>query len=844
MQLDAVLRAPAAPPPQPGPGADASAVTVSLPASIIVDFGPAGGAITTLPDFAVTVYGTAVNLSRNDVAPTFDPDLQQILVPANVTQASFPVAQDQSQLLSLSGTAPIASGAWALPVMTAAPPPGTALGAGSVAIAVGAGVTAGWTGISQTTAPQSAVILASPGRIGVVLQIAAQPFAETLQLWPEAGGTRNASVEFDYPAQFTLFYSAQPGQETLSFTGSASAHLDRPLQADGTRFALPIPACSQTLVLTAAGLQVTLGGGLQIPPNDPLVPLALENALLQVRTPRSFLLTGALAGAAVTSGSATLDFPLHAIVPILPDPYACSRPAIDIAAQQQQDLGELTGTVTWASPAPPELAFSYQPTAGAPPPELPRLLDVSGNADQLGVLSASSDVPSGLTIAGSTLQAPGGTMALFTVPEISWEPMVLDPSSPAPPGSTTSPDDGGVSAIFVRTVQLIPVSPAVVASAFIAGVAAGEPAAADLTLPFGILAHISDFTGATFDLNQPVFPGPLTGGIQIRMQPPSPETVNAAFAGSAAVTAPYGVNVLGTDVASFFNQEFSGSTPSVPVRRYDFSGYGASVFSDWRDLNPAPAAVIKAQFDVFGGRTAYEVVEIQSLIYPPIISVVRTVTIERTDLGGILRHDTGWQPASDGRYAFPNPTSFDVHPGAVTAMVNVRNIREAGPVFPAGAPANTATWRPVLFDADVELNGSITIDSGASGPNTVASHDMTGYLLETVNFTPSADDVAALLAANPAGGPVSCTVTIAGSGAQLRASGVDITGFLNGTTPARLSAPCAAARSCRRTGRGASRSGPPRAPRRPCRSIPASRYRWCRTRRSPRCGTTRTPRTS
>ena len=303
------------------------------------------------------------------------------------------------------------------------------------------------------------------------------------------------------------------------------------------------------------------------------------------------------------------------------------------------------------------------------------------------------------------------------------------------------------------------------------------------------------------------------------------------------------MNVLGTDVASFFNQEFSGSTPSVPVRRYDFSGYGASVFSDWRDLNPAPAAVIKAQFDVFGGRTAYEVVEVQSLIYPQIISVVRTVTIERTDLGGILRHDTGWQPASDGRYAFPNPASFDVHPGAVTAVVNVRNIRDVGPVFPAGAPANTATWRPVLFDADVELNGSITIDSGASGPNTVASHDMTGYLLETVNFTPSADDVAALLAANPAGGPVSCAVTIAGSGAQLRASGVDITGFLNGTTCEIVGAlrgspglpPDGAWSVAKRTAA---------APRRPCRSIPASRYRWCRTRRSPRCGTTRTPRTS
>ncbi|MBV8451077.1 MAG: hypothetical protein JOZ29_02225 [Deltaproteobacteria bacterium] len=442
----------------------------------------------------------------------------------------------------------------------------------------------------------------------------------------------------------------------------------------------------------------------------------------------------------------------------------------------QFDLGPLTGTITWNSPSSAELVFSYQPSG--PQATLPNLLDVSSNADQLGILSMA-DLPE-LAIAQLTLQAPGNTLGIFTVPEISWEPMVLDPTSPPPPGSTIPPNDGNFSVIQVQTVQLVPISPAVVAGAFVQEVAQGAQASANLTLPFGMLGNITDFTDATFELNQPVFPGSLAGGVQIKMQPPSPDNQNAEFAGNAFATTPYGVNVLGTDASNFFNQEFDSTSHSVPVRRYDFSGYGASIFSDWRDVSPSPAGVIKVQFDVFVGRTAFEVVEIQSLLYPWEVKVVRTVTIERMDLGGILRHDTGWQAASDGRYVFPNPASFDVHPGAVTAVVNVRNIRDAGSIFPTNAPPNTATWRPVLFDADVELNGNITINSGGSGKNTVVSRDMTGYLLETAGFTPSAADVATLLSTNSAAGPVSCTVMIAGSGALLRASGVDITGFLNG----------------------------------------------------------------
>src|SRR5262249_48045180 len=139
VQLDAVLKPPPAPAPGPGPGADARAVTASLPASITIQFNQTGRKITKLPKLSVTVHGKQLRLARNNGALRFDSSLRHILVPADVTQTSFAIATDLSTLLTLSGSAPISSGAWALPVLTVLPSPVTVLGAGSVQITTGAG---------------------------------------------------------------------------------------------------------------------------------------------------------------------------------------------------------------------------------------------------------------------------------------------------------------------------------------------------------------------------------------------------------------------------------------------------------------------------------------------------------------------------------------------------------------------------------------------------------------------------------------------------------------------------------------------------------------------------------
>jgi hypothetical protein len=97
--------------------------------------------------------------------------------------------------------------------LASVPPPGTILGAGDVAILLGSGLQAKWTGIAQPLTSQSATILVGPGQIGVMLTFATQPFSETFQLWQGRGGARNSTIEFDYPAQFSrLRVAARPGE--------------------------------------------------------------------------------------------------------------------------------------------------------------------------------------------------------------------------------------------------------------------------------------------------------------------------------------------------------------------------------------------------------------------------------------------------------------------------------------------------------------------------------------------------------------------------------------------------------------------------------------------------------
>ncbi len=421
----------------------------------------------------------------------------------------------------------------------------------------------------------------------------------------------------------------------------------------------------------------------------------------------------------------------------------------------------------------------------------------------------------------------GALVATFALPQFSWEPMEstgestigpieCDPASDGAPLLVASPD----------SQKLVPFAPGPVLVNNIANVAAGVPFAAVFSLPFGLNAVIIQYNapsrkkpgirstfldaGGRFGANIPRFPDAippsppqaaappklappgnpsLTGALSLSLKPPNPGESNAMFGGFTLIgdtlgtASPYGTTVLQSDVATIFSGDFNPGAhePGVPVLRVDFTGYGASTFSEWTDQNVTGPGITKVQFEASLGRTSYEVIQAVSVIYPYCIHVVRTITMLRQNAGWVKRSDSGWQASSPGLLAFPSDVASQyanaVHKGALNGAYNVRNIRDQGQTVSVTAPADPADpaagkvfeFREVLFDADLVLDANLNVLSGgfaaqnAGGPSgltAVPSKDNVGYLqLAPDGFSPFPATLALLFAKTGAVFPaVSCTV--------------------------------------------------------------------------------------
>ena len=221
---------------------------------------------------------------------------------------------------------------------------------------------------------------------------------------------------------------------------------------------------------------------------------------------------------------------------------------------------------------------------------------------------------------------------------------------------------------------------------------------------------------------------------------------------------PISGSTLGKEVELIFNGHFapSGDQPAVPLEKIEFSGYGASIFSNWFSKIAAVADVSQAKFDVIVGRTGHEVVQVRSVMYMEtgVVHVVRTITLTRSTNGYVYRSDSGWKAESDAFYQCDYNIKFDsetkhvpspyvFHPGVVKGVSNVREIRDypsAGTFkssfslnqsgLPATLGKGLADWKKifknltsldeqlpvelhaVVFDADVHLDD---VTSGGVG---------------------------------------------------------------------------------------------------------------------------------
>ena len=690
-------------------------------------------------------------------------------------------------------------------------------------------------------------------------------------------------------------------------------------------------------------IDVLAPGGPASPVKGSACALAIRNALFTTTPVNGLLLFATLRDEEmVESGVVMLGAGLHTMLPTLPDPYAANVTPLGRGGGRVEAATRVTqllvASVTWRKAAlddrPDDIrtAFAFAPVgrqlqsiakwgapaavaagprsfAEAPLPagqattavafrqnpvgaiwdslfaefaqEQFALLDVSTNADQLGVSFAYFDprrhaeskgrpfdevygggpaAPANpFEIHDLDLSAQGRFVRAFTVPQVSWDPILNltkpDRAGDPPQTMLLFPNDGGPTRLLSDDTAIVPIAPIPVSRHLVDEFASRKSGftGALFTLPYGLVSF-AEFSrenqfepalgGSKLALNQPDFEaGNLVGGIQLRADAPAQPDRSPTFRGctlqltnlSDATGAPTGTGTLGASVSTIFNEEFFFDGPSrvrslgVPLARIDFSGYGASTFSHWQAPKASIASTSQARFDVFVGRTAHEVIQVRTLLYPWGVRVVRTITLFRASSGFTYRWDSGWQPESEGLFDFryvvkkkkvpgpgvafeEKPSPYEVHPGVVRGVFTVRNIHETDALPPFVAALNKANGdtyidqdnferivdgstpvaerapgvllQPVYFDGDIQIDGLTA--GGMNGR--VPSKGILGY----VQLKPRGEPLSAAALRDllnfqfgSIGAAVDCEIDVAASGQRLRVSRVDISPSVNagGSSP-------------------------------------------------------------
>jgi hypothetical protein len=289
--LSATLAHDVAAPPDATIGADAAVSDVRLPARLSLTFTQSTAALSALDDSRARFYGSRLDLSWNERAPSAIDDGSWLLFPCSASAASFAFASVKSTLFAPAGTAAISAAGWALPIAaTSISSVGEAAGAGSLVVVLGAGANLTCEAAGANTAISAWQFVLAPGTIAALAFGEAALGNVSYELWAEAGSTQRSSLTFSSTRKLVAAWLAAPGSELHLALGIAAAHLDRPLAADASRFAMRGPGVLE-IALSASGKRVVVLA-LEIPLPTQHVPLALMNALIGVNGPRLFALFG------------------------------------------------------------------------------------------------------------------------------------------------------------------------------------------------------------------------------------------------------------------------------------------------------------------------------------------------------------------------------------------------------------------------------------------------------------------------------------------------------------------------------------------------------------------------
>jgi hypothetical protein len=768
-------------------GRDAQEMTVSLPAHVTIVLTAKGAAFTALDSASATAYGTPCAFTRNAAKPVIaSVALSYVVLPCDLSISKFPVVQCRSSGFIVSGSAPVESGGWALPITSAAAGDlGPAAGADTLLLQLSTGISAQFGGLNGSEALTDATLVLQAGVIFIVAHNGKRETHDRFLLWgPRSPGTstavpppiaRASEIDLTYPRDGLILAFMVAGVETVIASCVVTANIDRPVAADGTRLPLAYDNGTVAFVDQLAGKTAILVG-FAPPQSEPGRVIALENALVALRPSSLLVFFGNRSGDRY-AGDLVLAFPLGGILPTLPDPYAASFPTPQII--DTPTTGVLAALLSWTPAADPTLAFaSFGKTLLVE--KAFTLLDVSTNADQFGVSTVGRQMLQP-TIDVQALAAPEVEVAVYALPGISWEPVVTD--QPVDWVDAFSPNDGPPTLLQANSVDLVRIEPAPALSHF-QSVASAVPTRADFTLPFGLMAHMAadpkkdPGSQPTFELIANNYDGGLASGRQLSIKAGANSKVgSAALPGSTTTgsgspppvnSGVYGDEVIGDDnllaAAQFFNPQFAAGAPTaeIPVDRIDLSGYGTSMFSDWGIDDINFVGVVRTRFDVLVGRTAYELVQIQTVVAPHCFRMTRTIIFDRFDTGLVVKHDTGWKARGDGK--FECLSAGQVLPGAVQRFTNIHNIQVGSgapieftspdrpeystPVPPPVPPTAPRTIRfvPVIFDADVVTDSTLvgTVTNGKVSPQ-IAATNLEGWAQVSIGYVASGAEVLTLM---------------------------------------------------------------------------------------------------
>lgn len=821
------------------PGADFQAI---IPENVHLTFNTTGGSLVASDSVEIKFFGTLDKLSFQPGPASYAADLSRVEFPFKSQQDSLSFAQGNSQMVHLSGVSHVNSAQWSLPITSSSPDAlGAVEGGGGLSLKLGSGMVAAIKDSQLTIDCGPSTLLVEPRRLIISSLLAtAANIPRPLPSGPKSTAT------FRTPKAFPFRYLKQmDSTEGFSIRASISVTLGQPRNISDERLRFTTLG-TVTIIRKQNIKRTTYGGSSMLPrEKHPPQSYAIKNLLLGASDPLNLRTLITEGDASPPIGSTTVDLDLRFVVLILPDPYATNSPrsipkdrtstgtvrvlvSWGFSGQPTLDLSFIPLPSNEAgSLARSAIMSAFERThVSSSTASNPVLLDVSTNVSQFGVSlfenrthEITAPAPFTSSISDLTFNVTGTVLKVVTLPAVQWEPlytpapMVTADGSPFP-NPLTYANSGRMTEFSTNSVELVPLSPREALDSLVSRYNSDNTSVvgAQLTLPFGIQASAnlvhprnSFVESPTLTTVQPKFQSAsLAGGDQLSLRGsrgriiigPHPRPVSRSFSGSATQlhnardssgkpTTVTAISTANLDVITDpFNQTFGpgAATAMVPVTRIDISGFGESMFSDWRFADASQAtAISKVQFDVLVGRTAREVVQITSLLYPFAARLVRTITIHRLNTGVVIREDSGWSALSDGNYEFPTSSAVTqpiiTHPGVVKGVVNIRNIRDL----------NLTT--PVTVSGGIELVGirfdcSATIENTVVGqsPNGVPARDMLGYVQKTPGPPLNAVQYQELLGKVGAlGGLLDCTIRTGGSGQLMRVNQIGVGASQSGT---------------------------------------------------------------